>query len=179
MAITDPTNARLRDFDIPVIMPRIVFQELTYPAPPDEPHTEQPPVTTETCVTPEAPVTPPAASVGLTPPVVKLGLPAKGQRRTANLRRTGLAFNVASDKPISDAEVRLVQQLSGGRKRPLGVKLMIEPGKRTVKVVVEPSAFAKRKLALPAKSRSVRAVAIVTALDGSVGQISADFTLSG
>ncbi len=29
MATTDPTNARLRDFDIPIILPRIDFIELT------------------------------------------------------------------------------------------------------------------------------------------------------
>lgn len=28
MATTDPTNARLRDFDIPVILPRIDFIQL-------------------------------------------------------------------------------------------------------------------------------------------------------
>jgi hypothetical protein len=178
--MADPTNARLRDFDAPVILPRFDIAELTYPAEPTGGGPSEP-VTTVTCATPttttvSVPVT---ASTGVTPPVVKLGLPTKATRKTAALRRAGLAFAVTSDKPTADVEVRLVQLLSGGRKRPLGVKLMIQPGRRDVKVVVAPTAFALAKLRAPARSRSLRATALVTALDGSVGQATVDFTVSG
>jgi hypothetical protein len=170
--MTDPTNARLRDFDIPVIMPRFDFIEL--------PALAEEPVTTVTCASQPATTgagTPLVTSTGVKPPVVKLGLPKASQRRGAVLGKTGLAFAVTSDKSVSDVEVRLVQLLANGKKRPLGAKLVIQPGHRTFTVTVLPTPYARAKLRTSGKTM-VRAVAIVTALDGSVGQASADFTLA-
>jgi hypothetical protein len=182
----DPTGARHRDFDIPVILPRIPFQELVYAGEPADGGTPAaggtttPPVTTTTCAAPAAVVVPSVpASAGIPGPKVKLGLPGAKTRRTAILRRSGLPFAVTSDKAISDVEVRLLQRLAKGRLRPLGVTLAIDPGKRTVRMTVLPTPFAKGKLALRSKSRAVRAVVTVTARDGSVGTTQADFTLIG
>ncbi|MDO9408941.1 hypothetical protein [Patulibacter sp.] len=182
--MADPTGARLRDFDIPVILPRIAFQELQYAAEPatGDPATPAPgPVTTVTCAapTPTAAAGPPPASVGVPSPKVLIGLPGASRRTTSRLRRSGLPFAVSSDKAISDVEVRLLQRLAKGRLRPLGVTLAIDPGRRTVRMTVLPTPFAKGKLALPARSRAVRAVVTVTARDGSVGRTQVDFTLKG
>jgi hypothetical protein len=177
--MADPTNARLRDFDIPVIMPRFAFQELPTAIADDADHA---PVTTATCAsagTTTVVQTQLVASKGVPAPVVRLGLPAKGHRRTSTFMRTGLAFSVASDKKISDVEVRLIQLLPHGRKRPLGVELVLAPGKSAVEAVVRPLPYAKGKLAQLSAHRSVRAIAIVTAHDGSVGQAHADLTLTG
>jgi hypothetical protein len=162
----DPTNARLRDFDIPVVMPRFDF--ITLPAAP---------ATTASCATPPATALTLAASAGVPAPVVKLGLPASGKRKSAYLREHGLPFSVAADKPIADVEVRLVELLDGGRLRPLGVKVVLEPVKGAVHAVVLPTPFAAKTLTARGR-RSVRAIAIVTAWDGSAGQTHADFTLS-
>lgn len=191
--MTDPTGARLRDFDIPVIMPRIAFKELPVPdagdpgGPGDPGDPGDPPVstpvTTVTCAqTAAAAAAAPAAaplvaSAGVKPPVIKLGLPKASQRRGSVFAKTGLAFAVASDKAVSDVEVRLVQLLGNGKKRPLGAKLLIQPGHRTFTVVVQPTPYARAKLRLAGKT-TVRAVAVVTALDGSMAQASADFTIS-
>lgn len=177
--MTDPTNARLRDFDIPVVMPRFDFLELP---PPVVDHT---PVTTLTCAQPAAAtvttvtLTQLVTSKGVPPPVVKLGLPTRTLHRTTVFLRSGLTFSIASDKTISDVEVRLLQVLPHGVKRPLGVQLVFAPGKRAAEAIVSPTDFAKVKLALPSNHRRVRAIAIVTAQDGSVGQSHADFTLMG
>ncbi|WP_026911603.1 hypothetical protein [Patulibacter minatonensis] len=182
--MADPTGARLRDFDIPVILPRIAFLELEYPAEEapagDGTPTTPAPVTTTTCAAPAvAPPTAPPASAGIAAPKVALGLPGASRRRTAILRRSGLPFAVSSDKAIADVEIRLLQRLAKGRLRPLGVTLAIDPGKGTVRMTVLPTPFAKGKLAAPAKSRAVRAVVTVTARDGSVGSTQADFVLRG
>lgn len=180
--MADPTGARLRDFDIPVIMPRIPFQELEYPAEPGPDGPAAPgPVTTVTCAAPTPAVAagPPPASVGVPSPKVLVGLPGASRRTTSRLRKDGLPFAVSSDKAISDVEVRLLQRLAKGRLRPLGVTLAIDPGKGAVRMTVLPTPFAKGKLALPAKSRAVRAVVTVTARDGSVGRSQVDFTLKG
>lgn len=180
--MADPTGARLRDFDIPVILPRVAFLELEYAAEPTAENPAPGPVTTTTCVAPPVPAgTVPAtpASVGVPAPKIGLGLPGSSRRRTSILRSSGLPFAISSDKAISDVEVRLLQRLPKGRLRPLGVTLAIDPGKRTVRMTVLPTPFAKRKLALPARSRSVRAVVTVTARDGSVGRAQADFVLRG
>jgi hypothetical protein len=184
--MTDPTNARLRDFDIPVIMPRFAFLELP-PAPVADHGADQTPVTTLTCAQPAAAPAAGATTVttqivtskGVPPPVVKLGLPAKSHRRTSVFLRTGLAFAVSSDKKISDFEVRVVELLPHGRKRPLGVELVLAPGKGSAEVVVSPLPYAKSKLAGSSAHRLVRAIAIVTAQDGSVGEAHADLTLTG
>ncbi len=180
--MADPTGARLRDFDIPVILPRIPFLELEYAAEPG-PGGPAPaaPVTTVTCAapTPAAAAGPPPASVGIPSPKVLLGLPATGRRTTSRLRKDGLPFAVSSDKAIADVEVRLLQRLAKGRLRPLGVTLAIDPAKRSTRLTVLPTPFAKGKLAVTARSRAVRAVVTVTARDGSVGRAQADFTLRG
>lgn len=176
----DPTGARLRDFDIPVILPRIAFQTLEYPADPAQPDAPAAPVTTTTCAAPNAPAAPVVpASAGVAPPKVGLGLPGAKSRRTTILRRSGLPFAITSDKAIADVEVRLLQRLPKGRLRPLGISLALDPPKRTVRMTVLATPFAKGKLALRARSRSVRAVVTVTARDGSVGTAQADFTLTG
>jgi hypothetical protein len=172
----DPTGARLRDFDIPVILPRIAFLELEHPA---EPGAEPLPVTTTTCATPAVPAAAPSGSAGIPSPKVAVGLPAATRRRTATFRRSGLPFAVVSDKAIADVEVRLLQRLGKGRLRPLGVTLAIDPRERKARLTVLPTPFARTKLGLPARSRAVRAVVTVTARDGSVGTATADFTLRG
>ncbi len=163
--MADPTNARLRDFDIPVVMPRFDFIKL--PAA----------VTTATCGAAVAPAAP-TASAGVRAPVVKLGLPASAKRRSKVLRESGLPFSVSSDKSIADVEFRLIELLDKGRVRPLGVKVVLEPVPGAVRAVVLPTPFASRKLAVGTRPRAVRVIAIVTARDGSVGQARADFTLS-
>lgn len=180
--MADPTGARHRDFDIPVILPRFAFKELPVTAEtPAAPTTATcaPGTTTTTTTTVQVPgPTVLVASTGVAAPVVKLGLPAQSRRRSATLRSAGLAFTVESSKPIADVEVRLVQLLDKGHKRPLGAVLKVPDGGTKAGLTVLPTPFARGKLALPSRKRSVRAIAVVTARDGSVGQASADFTLS-
>ena len=94
-------------------------------------------------------VTQVVASKGVPAPVVLIGLPAKSRRQTSTFLRSGLPFSVSSDKKISDVEIRLIQLLPKGRKRPLGVELVLAPGKLALTATVLAAAV-RQEQALPA-----------------------------